>query len=88
MVGKVGLTVGKLGDGPMANGFWTGGATMVQGGGGGALGCNCKATECGWLWCSAQSGGCNPSVAPGCTPVAQLHLWFFYKGEEPWSPLM
>jgi len=64
MVGKVGLTVGKLGDGTMANGVLTGGATMAGGGGVGVWGATVRQPNVGGYGAVHRRGGATHQLHP------------------------
>ena len=66
----MGLTVGKLGDGTIVNGVFTGGATMAGGGGVGLWGAEASQLNVGGYGAVHRRGGATHwlrLVAPGCT---------------------
>jgi hypothetical protein len=87
MVGKAGLTVGKLGDGTMTNGALTGVQPWWVGEGVGLWGAEASQLNVGGYGAVHRRGGCNPLVAPGCTRLHGCTQCLFYKGDTPWRLL-
>jgi hypothetical protein len=63
--------------------FWTKGAPMRSGSTPGATGRTCPITATSSMMKLEWGVGVQPISCTETHPVAQLHLWFFYKGEAP-----
>jgi hypothetical protein len=63
--------------------FWTKGAPMRSGSTLGATGRTCHITATSGVMKLEWGVGVQPISCTEMHPVAQLHLWFFYKGEAP-----
>jgi hypothetical protein len=63
--------------------FWTKSAPMRSGSTPGATGRTCHITATSDVMKLGQRRGVQPISCTELQRVAQLHLWFFYKGEAP-----
>jgi hypothetical protein len=77
----------KLGDGTMANGSWSKGAGMAQGGDPLQRGVQLHMPLMVGFMIQVHRGGGAGQPAPARTPPAPRTYVGFYKGELSWSPL-